>query len=70
MVVLATRHQVCCIFWEQVAIFNKGISFHVDQNSLHWINFVKNAYNQVYVLCCKYVKKIAFKDFTMNDYKL
>ena len=30
MVVPATDHQVCCILWVQVAIFNKGIGFYVD----------------------------------------
>ena len=55
--VLATGHQVRCILWVQVAIFNNGIGFYVDENSLHWIYFVKNTYNQIYVWCCEYAKK-------------
>ena len=30
MVVLATGHQVRCLLWVQVAIFNKEIGFYVD----------------------------------------
>ena len=26
----------------------------MDQNSLHWIYFVGNTYNRVYIWCCKY----------------
>ena len=29
MAVLATNHQVRCILWVQMAIFNKGIGFYV-----------------------------------------
>ena len=32
----------------------KGLAFYVDWNSLHWTY----SYNQAYVLCCKYAKKI------------
>ena len=27
MIVSAAGHQVCCVLWEQMAIFNKGIGF-------------------------------------------
>ena len=32
MIVLATGHQVRCILWVQVAIFNKGIGFLCELN--------------------------------------
>ena len=35
MLVLATGHQFRCKLWVQVAIFNKGIVFYMDQNYLH-----------------------------------
>ena len=54
MVVLVTGHQMCCILWEQAAIFNKGIfCCFFFQHSLHWIYFVNDKYNQIYVRCCK-----------------
>ena len=46
------------------------MELYVDQNSLHWIYFVKNTYNQAYVCGCKYAKKIAVKDVPMNNYEL
>ena len=49
MVVIAAGHQVGCILWVEMAIFNKGIDFFINQNSLHWIYFFKNIYNQGYV---------------------
>ena len=32
----------------------KESAFYVDFNSLHWIYFVGNTYNGVYIWCCKY----------------
>ena len=54
MIVPASGHQVRCIPWVQMGTFDKEIGFYVDQNSLHWLYFVGNTYNWVYIWCCKY----------------
>ena len=66
-VVLATCHQVRYILQEQEAIFNKVTSFYVYQNYLHWIHFLKNTCNQVFVWCCKYHKKDSVKGVPINN---
>ena len=68
--VLATGHQVRCIHWVQVAIFNKGIGFLSGIKSLHWIYFVKNTYNQVYGWCFKYPKILTVKDIAIDNHEL
>ena len=42
-----TGYQVRCIPWEQAPIFNKGIGFYVDLNSLHWIYMLMNNYKRL-----------------------
>ena len=54
MIVPASGHQVRCIPWVQMGTFNKEIGFLCGLNSLHWIYFVGNSYNRVYIWCCKY----------------
>ena len=46
-------YQVCCILWEQEAIFNKVIGFLYGLNYLHWLYLVKNTNNRAYVWCFK-----------------
>ena len=36
------------------AHLTKRSAFYVDQTSLHWIYFVENTYNRVYIWCGKY----------------
>ena len=66
MVLLATGHQVRCIFRVQVGIFNKGIGFLWGLKALNWIYFVKNTHNQVYVWFADMLKKQLSND---NDYE-
>ena len=54
MIVPASGQQVHCITWVQMGTFNKEIGIYVDKNYLHWIYFVGNTYNRVYIWCCKY----------------
>ena len=54
MIVPASGHQVRCIPWVQMGTFNKEIGFSCGLNSLHWIYFVGNTYNRVYIWCCRY----------------
>ena len=51
MIVPASGHQVRCTPWVQIGTFNKEIGFLY---SLHWIYFVGNTSNGVYIWCCKY----------------
>ena len=67
MVMLATGHQVPCILWVQVAIFNKKTACLCGLKFFSY--FMKNTYNQVYVWCCKYAKNTV-KDVPMNYYEL
>ena len=68
--VLVTGHQICCILWEQKAIFNKGIGFLYGLNYLYWLCFVKNTYNRAYVLVRKYPPKDSIKDLWINNNEL
>ena len=43
----------------------KGLAFYVDWFFWHGLYFVKT-YNQAYVWCCKYVKKITVKDVSIK----
>ena len=54
MIVPASGHQVRCIPWVQMGTFNKEIGLFCRLNSLHWIYFVGNTYNRVYIWYCKY----------------
>ena len=54
MIVPASGHQVRCIPWVQMGTFKKEIGLLCGLKSLHWIYFVGNSYNRVYIWCCKY----------------
>ena len=49
MIVPASGHQVRCIPWVQMGTFNKEIGFLCGLKFLHWIYFVGNTYNRVYI---------------------
>ena len=61
IVVLTTNHQVRCIFWKQMTIFNKGIGLYCGFKYMRWIYFVKKTFNHVYVWCYKYALKLLSK---------
>ena len=67
MVVRTTGHKIHCILLQKVAIFNKGIAFYGIKIFAVIMYIVKNTYNHVYLLCCKYAKQFAVKDVPMNN---
>ena len=49
---------------------SNGLAFMWIKNSVYWIYFAKNTYNQVYAWCRKYTKKDTAKDAPVNNYEL
>ena len=54
MISLTSAHQVRCIPWVQMGTFNKEIGFLCGLKFFALNIFVGNAYNRVYIWCCKY----------------
>ena len=68
MIVPVSGHQVRCIPWVQMGTFYKEIGFYVDWTSLHWIYFVGNTYNRVYISdVANMVKTATVKDVPINN---
>ena len=69
MVELATGHQVCCMLWVQVAVFNKGIGFLYGSKFFETNIVCENTYNQVYVNVVNMLQKSTVKDGPIYNYE-
>ena len=67
MIVPASGHQVRCIPWVQMGTFYKEIGFLCGLIFLHWIYFVGNTYNRVYIDAANMVKTATVKDVPINN---
>ena len=70
MVVLATGHQVHCILWEQVTIFNKGIDFLCGLKFFALSIYLRRILATNSMFDVANPLKISVKDVPMNNYEL